>query len=43
MDTNRALIYIRKSIVRSGSDTVSPERQRDACLAEAKRHGWQRL
>ncbi|MDD5059314.1 MAG: recombinase family protein [Sideroxydans sp.] len=39
-DRNRALIYIRKSLVRTGSDTVSPERQRAACLAEAERHGW---
>ncbi len=37
---NRALIYIRKSIVRNASDTVSPERQRQACLDEARRHGW---
>jgi len=37
---NRALIYIRKSIVRTGSDTISPERQRARCLEEAERHGW---
>lgn len=37
---NRALIYVRKSLVRTGSDTVSPERQRAACLAEAEHHGW---
>jgi DNA invertase Pin-like site-specific DNA recombinase len=37
---NRALIYIRKSIVRNATDTVSPERQRAGCLAEAERHGW---
>lgn len=35
-----ALLYIRKSIVRTGSDTISPERQREACLAEAAHHGW---
>ncbi len=35
-----ALIYIRKFVVRTGSDTVSPERQRDACMDEAERHGW---
>lgn len=37
---DRALVYIRKSVVRSGADTVSPERQRQACLEEARRHGW---
>lgn len=37
---NRALIYIRKSIVRSGADAISPERQRANCLEEARRHGW---
>jgi len=37
---NRALIYIRKSIVRTGSDAISPERQRANCLQEAERHGW---
>jgi len=35
----RALIYIRKSVVRSGADTVSPERQREACLSEAAVRG----
>jgi DNA invertase Pin-like site-specific DNA recombinase len=40
MSRNRALVYIRKSVVRTGADTVSPERQREACLAEAARHGW---
>lgn len=37
---NRALVYIRKSIVRNATDAISPERQRAACLAEAERHGW---
>ncbi|MHB1294435.1 MAG: recombinase family protein [Anaerolineae bacterium] len=37
---NRALLYIRKSVVRTGADTISPARQRAACLAEAARHGW---
>ncbi|NLD42122.1 MAG: recombinase family protein, partial [Chloroflexi bacterium] len=37
---NRALVYIRKSVVRNATDAVSPERQRQACLAEAERHGW---
>lgn len=37
---SRALIYIRKSIVRSGADQISPERQRANCLDEAQRHGW---
>lgn len=37
---NRALVYIRKSVVRNAADAVSPERQRAACLAEAERHGW---
>jgi DNA invertase Pin-like site-specific DNA recombinase/Skp family chaperone for outer membrane proteins len=40
MIRNRALIYIRKSIVRNEADTVSPERQREACREEARRHGW---
>lgn len=35
-----ALLYIRKSVVRTGSDAISPERQRELCLAEARRHGW---
>ena len=37
---NCALIYIRKSVVRTGADAVSPERQRARCLEEAERHGW---
>jgi hypothetical protein len=32
---NRALIYIRKPVVRTGADIVSPERQRARCLEEA--------
>ena len=36
----RALIHIRKSVVRSGADAVSSERQRQACIAETERHGW---
>lgn len=36
----RALVYVRKSVVRTGADTVSPERQKAACLAEAQAHGW---
>jgi len=36
----RALVYVRKSVVRTGADTVSPERQKAGCLAEAQAHGW---
>jgi len=39
-ERKRALVYVRKSVVRTGSDTVSPERQKAACLAEAERHEW---
>jgi site-specific DNA recombinase len=38
--TGRALVYVRKSVVRGIADTVSPERQKAACIAEAQRHGW---
>lgn len=34
-----ALVYARKSIVRTKQDTVSPERQIDLCKAEAERSG----
>ncbi|MBI5651826.1 MAG: recombinase family protein [Chloroflexi bacterium] len=37
---NIALCYIRKSMVRTKTDAVSPERQRANCLAEAERRGW---
>ena len=39
-ERKRALIYVRKSVVRSGADRVSPKRQKAACLAEAERHEW---
>jgi DNA invertase Pin-like site-specific DNA recombinase len=35
-----ALCYIRKSMVRSAGDEVSPARQRAALQAEAQRRGW---
>lgn len=35
-----ALIYVRRSVVKSASDEVSPEQQRVLCVAEAERQGW---
>ena len=35
-----ALVYVRKSMVRSKSDGVSPERQRALCTTECERKGW---
>lgn len=37
---NVALCYVRKSMVRTATDAVSPERQRANCLAEAERRGY---
>lgn len=37
---NVALCYIRKSMVRTATDAVSPERQRANCQAEAARRGY---
>lgn len=37
----RALIYIRKSMVRQKRDEISPERQLASCRAAATVHGWQ--
>ncbi|MFC2037342.1 recombinase family protein [Chloroflexota bacterium] len=36
----RALIYIRKSMVRNRRDEISPERQLSNCMAVAESHGW---
>ena len=36
----RALIYIRKSMVRNRRDEISPERQLSNCKAVAESHGW---
>jgi DNA invertase Pin-like site-specific DNA recombinase len=38
---NRALIYVRKSMVRHRRDEISPERQLQNCLAAAEAHHWQ--
>jgi site-specific DNA recombinase len=35
-----ALIYVRKSMVRSKQDEQSPQRQRALCTQEATRRGW---
>ncbi len=35
-----ALVYVRKSVVRSKMDERSPERQRARCLQECERRGW---
>lgn len=35
-----ALVYARKSVVRSKADEISPERQVTLCVAEAERRGW---
>jgi len=35
-----ALIYIRKSVVRTARDELSPERQRAACVAYCASRGW---
>ena len=37
---NRALIYVRKSMVKNRRDEISPERQRANCMAAAESHGW---
>jgi len=37
---NVALCYVRKSMVRTATDAVSPERQRANCQAEATRRGY---
>jgi DNA invertase Pin-like site-specific DNA recombinase len=37
---NVALCYVRKSMVRTATDAVSPERQRANCQAEAARRGY---
>ena len=36
----RALVYIRKSLVRHRRDERSPERQLENCLAAVDAHGW---
>lgn len=35
-----ALIYTRKSVVRTARDEISPERQRAACMAYCETRGW---
>ena len=37
----RALVYVRKSMVRHRRDEISPERQLANCIAAAESHGWQ--
>lgn len=37
---SRALIYVRKSMVKDRRDEISPERQLANCRAAAERHGW---
>ena len=36
----RALVYVRKSMVKNRRDEISPERQRANCIGAAKAHGW---
>ena len=36
----RALVYVRKSMVRHRRDEISPERQLANCLASAQAHNW---
>jgi DNA invertase Pin-like site-specific DNA recombinase len=36
----RALVYVRKSMVRRKRDEISPERQLANCLAAVESHGW---
>ena len=36
----RALIYVRKSMVKNRLDEISPERQLVNCQAAAEDHGW---
>jgi site-specific DNA recombinase len=35
-----ALIYVRKSVVKTARDEISPERQRAACIAFCESRGW---
>ena len=35
-----ALIYVRKSFIHKGQETVSPERQLAACRAYCQQHDW---
>jgi len=37
---SRALIYVRKSMVRNRRDEISPERQLANCMAAVEAHGW---
>ncbi len=37
---NVALVYVRKSFIRKGEETVSPERQLAACRDYCERKGW---
>ena len=37
----RALVYVRKSMVRHRRDEISPERQLANCIAAGESHGWQ--
>lgn len=41
MKRTTALIYIRKSVVKSARDEISPARQRTACIAYCETRGWQ--
>ncbi len=36
----RALVYVRKSMVRERRDEISPERQLANCLEAVQKHGW---
>lgn len=38
---HRALLYVRKSMVRHRRDEISPERQLAACRAAAEAHSWE--
>lgn len=40
MNRDLALIYVRKSFVRTRSDEISPERQRQVCIAYCETRGW---
>ncbi len=37
---NVALVYVRRSVVKTAADEVSPERQRVCGVAEVERRGW---
>jgi len=39
-ERNLALIYSRKSVVHDLAAEISNERQEEACIQEARRHGW---